>query len=121
LRIVGHDQSIPWGLQEVEMQSHINLTQANFTQANLTGAVLNNATMTQADWRGADWRGADLRQAKLCFLMGVPVNIESANVMGTMITFQNPAAGFSPQQQQDLAQRGAILHGPSEVCDRRQT
>ena len=78
-----------------------NLREATLSEADLSGACLSGADLSEADLSGAILRGAILREANLR-----RANLRRANVKNAIFP---DATGITPEQKQDLIQRGAIF------------
>jgi uncharacterized protein YjbI with pentapeptide repeats len=104
-----------------------NLSDANLSGADLSKAILWEATLSRADLSGANLRGANLREATMrranlreATLRGA--NLREATMRGSDLRGANvenaifiDATGITPEQEQDLIRRGAILLRNSNV------
>jgi len=79
-------------------------------EANLNGADLRGANLIEANLNGADLRGADLNKANLSGADLSWADVENAIFID--------ATGTTPEQKQDLIQRGAIFGDNSNNCSK---
>ena len=93
-------------LQQVDL-SGADLRGADLSDAKLRGANLREATMRRANLREATLRGANLREATMR-----GSDLRGANVENAIFI---DATGITPEQEQDLIRRGAILLRNSNV------
>ena len=82
--------------------SKADMSEADMNEADMSEAILNEADMSEAILRGAILNGADLRGVDLS-----GATVQNASFIG--------ATGITPEQKQDLIQRGAIFADNSNV------
>ncbi len=79
----------------------MNLVRAKFNQALLQGCCLRSADLIFGDFTGADLSGADLRGCTVSESQWQDAVVTRCDLRGSV--------GLTPQQQQVLCQKGAIL------------
>jgi hypothetical protein len=103
-------------LKEADL-SGANLSAATLSGATLSGANLRGATLSEANLRGATLSGANLRGADLSGANLSGADLSGADLSGADVenAIFIDATGITPEQKQDLIQRGAILLRNSNV------